>query len=602
MATGLGIDIGAEWIKVVQVQLSGKKVTVTRALKLPRLSGPAGEDSPGLTAIPPSLGTELAKLGMSRTGTLGLTGKEVMVKFLTSPPMPAEKLRMFIDMQVGEKLGSGKKGGDDAAPALTYDFRILNVPTGLKGDLVILSAVTKNEYLYGVLAAAKAAKLNPTNLTPSGFGLIQAYLHTQTPPEGETIVLVDVGHETIEVAVMHEENVYFARSGPGGGKKFDQALDKLLKLGMDRAKEFKHARARIAPEGEKLQPADLQFQAALKEAADGIAAAIRSTVMFTRTQAKLPNLDYKRVVLTGGGARLQGLRDYLEKKGGRPVDLLDLTQGINLGRLDGEGARCFEGGSSDMAVATGLAILDANPNLFHLRLVPEAELKKRYLMGTTVWAAAAAVVLLAGLYIPYGNATKTLESSTGADTEFQTAAKKSKARQQEFAGLVVKAKALEESSEYYARQTRLGKVYLELFAKLREKAPAGFRFSGFYQGEGDKLSEGGTWDPFGQPMLHIIVRGYYDVDNEQLKGEGLQNAIQHFFDDIKEIPGVVNRSDNPTIDDRYDGKDLNLPPGFKAVQFHVRLEDGTKPFSEPKKKEPPKPAEGPANPGAGKAG
>jgi hypothetical protein len=198
-----------------------------------------------------------------------------------------------------------------------------------------------------------------------------------------------------------------------------------------------------------------------------------------------------------------------------------------------------------------------------------------------------------------------VESSAGADQQFVTASKKAKDRRHEFDSLVAKAKGLEQSSEYYARQTRLGKVYLELYAKLRDKAPAGFRFSGFYQagGEGNERGfETVNWDPFSQPMLNIIVRGYYDVDNEQLKGEGLQNSLQKFFDDIKEIPGIVQRSDNPTLDDRYDGKDLNLPPGYKAVQFRIRLEDGTKPFAEPKKKDPPKPAAAPANPNTGKAG
>ena len=36
MATGLGIDVGSESIKVVQVKVSGGVVTVTGAIKIPR--------------------------------------------------------------------------------------------------------------------------------------------------------------------------------------------------------------------------------------------------------------------------------------------------------------------------------------------------------------------------------------------------------------------------------------------------------------------------------------------------------------------------------------------------------------------------------------
>ena len=49
---------------------------------------------------------------------------------------------------------------------------------------------------------------------------------------------------------------------------------------------------------------DENFQPALREGADAIAAAIRSSIMFCRTQAKLPKLDFTRVYLSGGGARL----------------------------------------------------------------------------------------------------------------------------------------------------------------------------------------------------------------------------------------------------------------------------------------------------------
>ena len=104
-------------------------------------------------------------------------------------------------------------------------------------------------------------------VTPAAFGLVQAYLHTQPPAPGETVVLCDVGHEWLEIAIVEEKSVFFARCGPGGGKKFNLALDKILQTGPERAAIFKHERARLYPEGAAIankQDEMKQFQPALR--------------------------------------------------------------------------------------------------------------------------------------------------------------------------------------------------------------------------------------------------------------------------------------------------------------------------------------------------
>ena len=138
--------------------------------------------------------------------------------------------------------------------------------------------------------------------------------------------------------------------------------------------------------------------------ADNIAGAIRSSLVFCRTQARLPKLDYQRIYLSGGGARLNGLREYLEKKTGKPVQMLDLAGGISLRKLDAAAAaQCFEGEAPAMTVALGLAVIDADARSFHFKLVPEALVKKRLFWSKTVYGLAAGVLLLVGLYGPVQN-------------------------------------------------------------------------------------------------------------------------------------------------------------------------------------------------------
>lgn len=573
MGTGLGIDVGTEWIKVVQVRTSGTSVTVTGALKIPR-GGSSGPDLPpdmqGALVVPETLGQELAKAGLKRSGTLGVSGREVVLKYVATPPMPPDKLKKVIDMQVADRLIAGRKGADEQGPAVTYDFRLLNVPTGLKGDLVVMAGVAKNEFLFGNYGALKKAGIGLKRITPAAFGLVQAYLRTQKVQPGETVVLADVGHENTEIAILQEENLFFARSAPGGGKTFDAALDKLLKLGAARSQEFKHHRAKLYPEGSKIpSQQELQFQAALKEGADNIANAIRGAVMFCRTQAKMPKLDYQRVFLSGGGARLQGLREYLEAKGKRPVQVLDLYTGLDLRKLDAQSAKCFEGDVPDMAVALGLAVVDADPKCFHFQLLPEPVIKQRVFWTKTVWAAAAGVVFMLGIVPPYNRSVEAVSKAEEHKQDFEARADEALKKKKDFEARKKKIAERTQELDYYAQQTRLGPVQLNFFVQLREHVPQGMTINVV----GPAEQSGAAADFFDSPMRNIQVRGVYDTD-------GIKdfNAVaSELFKKLREVPGVTSTA----LDLGELEREKDLAANLKPFRFTVTLAASDRPIVAP---------------------
>ena len=567
MGTGLGIDVGAEYIKVVQARVSGGAVTVTGALKIPRKLD-LGVDLPDMPesesetdsalSLPENLGQELQRAGLRRNGTIGVSGREVNLKYLTLPPMPAEKLKMAVNMEVGGKL-SAKTGGE--GPALTYDYRLLNVPSGLKGDLVLMAGVCKNEYLFGVDASLKTARMSASRITPSCFGLVNTYLKTQKIPEKETVVLVDVGHELLEIAILEENNLYFARSAPGGGKKFTAALDKVLKVGMPKAAEYKHERAKLYPEGAQIpSKQELMFQSALKEGAENIAGAIRSSVMFCRTQAKMPKLDYQRVILSGGGARLNGLREYLEKKLGRPVQVLDLNSSLDLRKLDAASARCFEGEVPDMGVALGLAIIDADPSSFHFSLLPEKIVRKQNFMRKTVYGIAAGVVMVVALIPPIKNSGSAVEAGAGRVSFYEEQKAKAKKQKQEFEKNLQEVRQLAQKTDYYARQTRMSRIYVQLYSRIREETPENVLLT--YLGpanEGPQTNIGGgpTMHISDEAMREFILKGHYET--EAYPGVKFNEAWEGMRTKLLQIPGVKTAELQPLSEEADPTRPRALP-------------------------------------------
>ena len=589
MATGLGIDVGSESIKVVQVKVSAGVVTVTGAIKIPRGHSDAGpqtgpsikrdgntynltentpppppEDAhaaPHFT-VPEELGDDLKRAHLRRSGTLGISGRDVILKYLLTPPMPPLKLKMFIDMEIGGKMGS-KSVADS-----TYDYKPLNMPLGLRNELVIMAGICKNEYLYSVNQALNDAKVTAARITPSCFGLITAYLRTQKSPANETVVLVDVGHELMEIAIIEEGRIYFARSAPGGGKKFTSGIEKVLKCGPGKANEFKHERARLYPEGEKIpNKQELAFQAALKEGADNIAGAIRSSVTFCRTQAKLPKLDYHRVILSGGGARLNGLREYLEKKIGKPVENLELYKELDLRKLDAASARCFEGGVPDMAVALGLAVIDADPSNFHFSLVPEKVLRRRIFLQKTVYGIAAAGVLALGLITPWTNSSSAMALQADRADDFAKLEKEAREKKKSFRVQIDGNQTLARKVDYYARQTRIGRVYLDLFTKLRAELPADTQL--VYFGPENESAAGGMISAADEAVRDLIVRGHYDT--ETYPGTKFYDTYEILRKKLLEIPGVADAT-------LLDKNETNPKPGEKEFEFRVKLQEPSKPL------------------------
>lgn len=553
MASGLGIDIGNESIKIVRVTVSGGKVAVTGAMKIPRKGGAESEAAEkSAVSIPPELGKQMKIAGFNPAGTVGVTGRDVNLKYVSVPPVPPDKLRKLLEMELGGKVAF-KGSLDDEGPAITYDWRLMNVAGGLKSDLLVMAGLAKQEYLMGVHKALKDAGVNVETLTPSAFGLVNAYLKTHTPAPGETVVLCDVGHEMLEIAILEEGNVYFARSAPGGGKRFNQSLDKVLQTGPERAAIFKHERARIYPEGAELRSKqDENFQPALREGADVIAAAIRSSIMFCRTQAKMPKLDFNRVFLSGGGARVKGLCEYLEKKLGRPVQPLNLAANVNLGKLGAESAQLFENPISDMTCALGLAIIDSDPKSFHFRLVPEPLLQKRSFWRKTMVGVAAAALLLVGLVPPYLYAQKASAEATSAVTAFKDrndAAIKDKKAYDKF---VQEKKLLAAKADYYARLTRMPRVYPELFFAIRTNTPNKviLDYIGPKLNENAQAGNGlGGWKA-DAPVDEFEIRGSYEKDAYPLLPTPMINqAWLKMRTELLKVPGVqkaeLKALDNP---------------------------------------------------------
>lgn len=150
---GIGLDIGADTVKVVAARAGGGGFIPLRAAMLKRSDEDAGE-----------IARFLAELGLSGPAMIGVSGKEMIIRYTQVPPMPDWQLKQVMGFEIDDL--AAQSGGDLAA-----DFNRLEIRSSLSDDDTILLTLVKNELLDGTLALLEDTKIRPEAFTPSAVAL-----------------------------------------------------------------------------------------------------------------------------------------------------------------------------------------------------------------------------------------------------------------------------------------------------------------------------------------------------------------------------------------------------------------------------------------------
>jgi Tfp pilus assembly PilM family ATPase len=380
MAHGIGIDIGAEMVKVVQLRTGPREVQVLGAASFSRRSLGAEDSDPD--ALARAAAARAAQLGLRRGPALaGLSGKEVTLRYLRAPP---ERLRDLLNDEVRQATG--------AEPSeFACASRPLDVPQPSADESLFVTAVSRSQLLESRSAAFAAGGLALEGFCPASVALFNVFQRSVEAEPRSAAVLLDVGAEKTHVVVLRNQAFVFAGTVMHGGREFTEAVAESLGVDAERAEEIKCRRGAVLSPREIRDDMteDARFYQALLGVATRLSGAVQSTLSYARAQTELRELEPTCYYLAGGGARLDGLREHLASVLGKPVRWLDLGGWL-------AGAQAVAEPPSPYGVALGLALAAADPTAFALRLLPERMQRRRQFWSRGVFAlAAAAMVLLA---------------------------------------------------------------------------------------------------------------------------------------------------------------------------------------------------------------
>jgi type IV pilus assembly protein PilM len=309
--TRIGVDVGSTAVRVAEVA-AGDVPVIVRAAQVPL---PPGVVESGEVRQPEAVAEALrelwAKAGVkSKQVYLGVGNQRVVVRELALPWLPEKELRDTLGFQVQEFI---PMAADDAV----LDFDPLGeLDQGGRRMVRILLVAAHKGMVNALVNAAVAAKLDPQGIDLSPFAVIRA---VGSGDEGLDLdssgdeAIIDIGAQVTSICVHDRGATRFVRILPSGGRDITLALASGLGVDDEAAERLKRGeQVELQGEGGTPLPDAAEIRQLALARAGSFVDEVRSSLEFYTAQ--MPNAQIGRVLVVGGGSRLDGLLELLQER------------------------------------------------------------------------------------------------------------------------------------------------------------------------------------------------------------------------------------------------------------------------------------------------
>ncbi|WP_432564868.1 type IV pilus assembly protein PilM [Kineococcus sp. SYSU DK003] len=317
--SAIGLDIGTSGVRAAEVSYGRGGMTLE---KFGQVALPEGAVRDGEVVDREAVVSQLKALwkGSGFAGkkvALGVANQRVVVRQIDLPWMPLAELKASLPLQVQDYLPMPV----DECVIDFHPTEELQDADGrrLRGLLVAAS----REMVVNNVAAVEAAGLRVTSVDLTSF----AVLRSVGKPHGEaaTEALVDIGARVSNLVIHSAGQPRFVRVLLSGGQDVTDAIAERLGLPSPLAEAVKRGAV------DDLTPNDLSLvQSAVDLMLEVFVDDIRSSLdYYAASNAGFP---IERIVISGGGSLLAGVRERLESVTRKPVVWANPIEGLHLGR------------------------------------------------------------------------------------------------------------------------------------------------------------------------------------------------------------------------------------------------------------------------------
>jgi type IV pilus assembly protein PilM len=303
-----GVDIGSTGVRAAELSMRSLPPQLMRVAQVPL---PDGAVSSGEIRDSAAVSDGLRELWhrgkfRSRDVVLGVANQRVVVREVALPWLTDKELRESLPFQVQEFVPI-------PVEEAVLDYHVLEEfeREGRRMVRILLVAAQKT-MIQQIVQAAEAAKLRPVGLDLVPFAIVRSVgsieaMGAEGTAAGDEAI-VDIGADVTSICVHAWGVPRFVRMLPSGGRDVTNAVARSLGVSDEEAESLKRNNGATAMEPDKGEQA---VKAAISRAAS-FADDIRSSLDFYQSQ--MPGARVSRVLLTGGGSKLSGLKRLLEDR------------------------------------------------------------------------------------------------------------------------------------------------------------------------------------------------------------------------------------------------------------------------------------------------
>jgi Tfp pilus assembly PilM family ATPase len=317
---------------------------------------------------------------------VGVTGREVNVKYVRVPRLPDWQLRKLMRFEVEEVGGASES-------AVAADFNVLPPLPEVEDEDVVLLAMAREALLDTLLENTKAVGGQLDAFTPNSVALYNVWVRFGVVLD-DTVMIANIGGDDVDVVIVRGSDLVFARNLSGGSRLFDRAIADRLGIDLARATKVRRQLVDLSPGATFSDQAAERASRACAAPAGQIASLLQSSVTFAKSQVRVSSLRLDRVFVCGDLAGTAGLAAQLSSSLGVKTEVFDPFTVVDTGKLGQEAAELLEKHKSASVVALGLATAASDPNGYGVEILPKAVLAKRDFQQGTLFLVLAAVLAL----------------------------------------------------------------------------------------------------------------------------------------------------------------------------------------------------------------
>jgi type IV pilus assembly protein PilM len=266
-----------------------------------------------------------------------VSGNAVIVKKISLPQMSTEELAESIHWEAEQYIPFDIQD-------VSLDYEVID-GGGSGGNMDVLLVAVKKDKISDYTSAISQAGRSPLVVDVDVFALQNCYEINYGIDPGRVVALLNIGASIMNINIVKGATSIFNRDIAVGGNLYTDAIQKELNLSFDQAEALKKGARVEGAAPENLHPI-------IQAVSENIALEIQKTFDFFRATSSEDRID--RIFLSGGTAKIQGLRDLLAERFEAGVEILNPFNSVTYNPRDFDPEFINEMGPS-AAIAVGLA-------------------------------------------------------------------------------------------------------------------------------------------------------------------------------------------------------------------------------------------------------